>query len=194
MALKVQDRCVDLREITELLLADMGAVLQIFRSAAIECSSSEYRPGRIEDCVANLGLQVCLEALSSEGSTVGMTSNEVIKTWRHAKDVAENCRQLAMETAATANPDEAYLVGLLHELYSLPVILGWTAMSPSADEAAYLGLQMAEDWALPLCIQDYFSELASSDLGANWTHMVRKAHEMASMSSKNSTLLKIRTL
>ena len=66
MELKIRDRAVDLREISQLVLSDVGAVLQIMRLAGREDGSAENRPTRIEDCISGLGLQVCLEAMSRQ--------------------------------------------------------------------------------------------------------------------------------
>ena len=191
MELRTQERSVDLREISQLVLGDLGAALQIFRRAAQEYWFPEDRPTRIEDCISSLGLQSCLEALSSERSTSGTCSNDVIETWRHAKEVAECCKQLASEPAATVNPDEAYLVGLFHQIYSLPGILGWGASDSTSKAAALCGHRMAEDWSLPRCVLDYFSELQDPAHEQQWSRIVQRAHEMASSPLPNNTLIEI---
>ena len=191
MELKAQDRCVDLREISELILGDLGAVLQIYRRAAIEDSSTEDRPARIEDCISNLGLQSCLEALSSPRAAAGPRSQGVRDSWRHAREVADCCKQLATNPSAETNPNEAYLVGLFHQLYSLPFVLGWGPLDSDSHAAAVSGLRMAEDWSLPQCICDYFREINKPTHEQRWSTIVRKAHEMAGGSLSDDTFIGI---
>lgn len=191
MELKAQDRCVDLREISQLVLRDMGAVLRIFHRAAKENPSPEDRPARIEDCISNLGLQSCLEALSSDGAGSGICSSDLIETWQHAKEVAESCRQLASEPTATANPEEAHLVGLFHQLYSLPALFGWGALNSTPKAAALCGLRMAEDWSLPTCVLDYFREMENRAREQRWSRIVQSAHEMGCGSHSDETSVEI---
>lgn len=191
MELKVQERTVDLREVSELILGDLGAALQIFRRAALECSSAEERPARIEDCISNLGLQSCLDALSSERSASDACSSEVIEAWQHAKEVAECCKQIASEPDDAFNPDEAYLVGLFHNLYSLPVILGWGVLDSSSKATALHGLRLAEDWSLPYCVEDYFSELQDPAHEQRWSGIVQRAHKIVNGSFLKNSLVEI---
>lgn len=178
MELKAQEPCVDLREISNLVMEDIGAVLQIFRRVALEYPSAEDRPARIEDCISSLGLESCTEALSS--AIVPFASSEVIETWRHAKEIAVHCRQTSAELPGSTSPDEAYLAGLFHELPSLPLILGWAAPASESNAAAVIGLRMAEAWSLPQCVQEYFAEMQNPGYGHRWSQMVQRAHEMAS--------------
>jgi HD-like signal output (HDOD) protein len=191
MELKAQDRCVDLREISELILGDLGAVLQIYRRAVIEDSPAEDRPARIEDCISNLGLQSCLEAIFSERAASDARPRDVREAWRHAREVADCCKQLATNPAAEVDPTEAYLVGLFHQLYSLPFVLGWGPLDSDAQAAATSGLQMAEDWRLPPCVCAYFGEINKPTHEQRWSDIVRRAHEMASGSLSDDSFIGI---
>lgn len=187
LELKVHERCVDLGEVSQLLLRDMGAAMRIFHRAAEESPSPEDRPSRMEDCISSLGLQSCLEALSSKRACPGFCSIDFMETWRHAKEVAECCRQLVSQQATTANPEEAYLVGLFHQLYCLPSILGWGMLASTSEAAALHGLRMAEDWSLPRCVHDYFCEVYDPAQGQRWSKIVERAHEMTSGLSVDET-------
>lgn len=177
MELEAQETCPDLREISALVMGDLGAVMQIFRRAALEYSSREDRPTRIEDCISILGVQACVETLSR--ATMPFSSGEVIETWRHAKEIAELSRRISREIAVTAGPDEAYLVGLFHQLTSLPLIFGWGALGPDANAGAMTGLRMTEAWSLPRCVEEYFSEMQNPVNGQRWSTIVERSHEMA---------------
>jgi hypothetical protein len=63
--LEAQERSVDLKRVAELVLSDLGATLQILRLAGREHACAEFRPSRIEDCIVDLGVDVCLQALSA---------------------------------------------------------------------------------------------------------------------------------
>jgi hypothetical protein len=187
LELKAQERCVDLGEVSQLVLRDMGAALRIFHRAAEESPSAEDRPSRIEDCISSLGLQSCLEALSSKRAGRGCCSIDFLETWQHAKEVAESCRQLVSQQATTASPEEAYLVGLFHQLYCLPSILGWGMLASTSEAAALHGLRLAEDWSLPRCVHDYFCEIYDPAQEQRWSKIVERAHEMKSGLSADET-------
>jgi len=61
--LAVQESSVDLREISQLVLDDLGATLQILRLAGREYANSHDRPLRIEDCISALGVNACMQAV-----------------------------------------------------------------------------------------------------------------------------------
>lgn len=176
--LKARERSVDLREISQLVLGDLGASLQILRRAAVESMSCLDLPIRIEDCISDLGLQTCLDVLARRILSRGM-HQAAMETWRHSRRIAELCALEAMAMSSTVNQEEAYLVGLFHELGSLPRILGWDRLIMTMSDEEALGRRMAEDWRLPEFVTDYFRELSFKRGDSPWAKMVRDAHEHA---------------
>jgi hypothetical protein len=179
MELKIRDRAVDLTEISQLVLGDIGAVLQIMRLAGGEDVSADYRPTRIEDCISGLGLQACLEAMSRQTVKRRNRLPAMVETWSHARVIAENCKFLAEEDMLPANPDEAYLVGLLHAMGTLPEILEWDWTPSAFSDLDLVGLRMAEAWSLPGCVFEYFSDLRSNCKTNRWSGIVQRAHQLA---------------
>jgi HDOD domain-containing protein len=179
MELKIRDRAVDLTEISQLVLGDLGAVLQIMRLAGREDVSPDNRPTRIEDCISGLGLQTCLEAMSRQTVRRRNRLPAIVETWSHARVIAENCKFLAEEDLLPVNPDEAYLVGLLHGIGSVPQILGWDWTTPAFGGPDLVGLRMAEAWSLPGCIFEYFSDLRSNSKTNRWSGILQRAHQLA---------------
>ena len=59
LELAVRERVVDLSEVTQLVLGDLGAAIQIMRLAGREGLS-----GRMENCISGLGVQACLDAVA----------------------------------------------------------------------------------------------------------------------------------
>ena len=175
-------RSIDLNEISQLVLGDLGATIQIMRRVGQEYSSGEERPNRIEDCISTLGLQACIEAMSRRTVTRSMNKPAILEAWSHGRDVAERCRSLAAEMPRNTSPDEAYLTGLLHELGSLPVIFGWDPALGLSSDPDLEGMRLAEAWSLPLCVVDYFFEICNPKGTNRWAGIVQRAHEQLSLS------------
>jgi HD-like signal output (HDOD) protein len=179
MELKVRERVADLGEISRLVLSDLGATIQIMRLAGIENLYLENRLTRIEDCIADLGVHSCLEAMSRQTLKRSTRKPAVLETWLHARIIAENCRFLAEEEFPSVHPDEAYLVGLLHAIGTLPSILGWQRTAALFNNSDLVGLRMAQAWSLPECVVQYFSDLRLNPTPSVWTSLVGHAHAQA---------------
>jgi len=179
MELMVRERTVDLSGISQLVLGDLGAALQVLRRAGREDACADGLPARIEDCIAGLGLHACLEAMSRRTIRRSARHPEMIEAWTHARRVAENCRALAEENSFSMNPDDAYLVGLFHGIGSLPGVLGWDRTNQISGSPEVVGLRMAQAWALPRCIAEYFAPFRPLSSANLWREIVRQAHQEA---------------
>jgi hypothetical protein len=188
MDLGAQEKPVDLKEMTQVVLSDPGATIQILRLVGRERVFGEERPARIEDCISALGMQACVEAVSRRTVSRGKDKPAIMEAWSHAKQVAESCKLIAEESAGSFGPTEAYLTGLLHELGSLPAILGWEPLLAASSGPEVAGLKLAEGWFLPHCIVDYFSEPGNLKAGDGWAEIVQRAHEMSESFSGESPI------
>jgi HD-like signal output (HDOD) protein len=184
MDLGAQEQSVDLSEMTRVVLSDPGATIQILREAGREGSFGEERPSRIEDCISVLGVQACIEVVSRRTVSRATDKTAIMKTWSHAREIAEACRVMANEMLESVGPNEAYLTGLLHELGSLPAILGWQPAFAVSSDPVLAGLKIAEEWFLPQCVVDYFSELGKLKTTSVWTRIVQRAHEVTGSTSE----------
>jgi HD-like signal output (HDOD) protein len=171
----VRGRCVDLREMSRLVLDDLGATLQVFRLAGCEYGPWEMRPARIEDCISALGPDACLAAASAKVISVRSRRNAIVDMWDHSKEIAEHSRTVA-EEMGEVNPEEAYLVGLLHGIGSLPKILGSSMPVGPARDGSSEGLEMAIRWSLPDCVREYFGGGCETSHRTGWYEIVRRAH------------------
>jgi hypothetical protein len=176
MELMVRERTVDLGELSQLVLSDLGAAIQIMRLAGSEESLAEAHLARIEDCISGLGLEACLDAVSKQTLKRSARHPGMNAMWTHAREIAEICRTLAEESPLSANPEDAYLVGLFHAIGSLPVVLEWDRTIYLPDDRELAGLRMAQAWSLPPCVIDYFSELRPLSNGNRWRRLVERAH------------------
>lgn len=176
MELQLQQRSVDLREISQAVLADLGATIQILRLAGREYGSAEDRPERIADCICDLGVEACIEAVAS--GIVGRSARQraIQELWAHSREIAQHARLVAEEIPTIGiHSDQAYLAGLLHSIGVLPTVLGWTPGNVSGHRA-FSSLRMAERWALPGFIKDFFCEMCMPGYAPKWTRLMEEAH------------------
>jgi hypothetical protein len=183
LELAVRERVVDLSEVTQLVLGDLGAAIQIMRLARREGLS-----GRMENCISGLGVQACLDAVARRPIKRGTCDPAIAELWSHAKRTADNCKFLAEEAFLPVNPDHAYLVGLFHAVGALPSVLGWERTPQVAGNHDAVGLRMALAWSLPDCVVAYFSEIPSRSSVIRWKEMVRSAHQEANGSRTDSAV------
>jgi len=174
--LMLQEPCINLREMSQLVLSDLGATVQIMRLAGREYGYAEGRPVRIEDCIADLGLAECLEAVARKTLPRDDSAHDIAELWAHAREIAHQARMIAEDTV-DANPDEAYLAGLLHVIGLLPQLLGWR--KTGVTDGLLVGLVLSKRWCLPECVSECFREVPSSEYLTRIPAIVHKAHELA---------------
>ena len=182
--LVVQEPTVDLRAMSQLVLDDMGATLQILRLAGREYGSSPHTPRRIEDCISDLGVMTCRVAVSEQTASRHSRQAYIARTWAHAREIAQYARKIAIDLPRV-NPEEAYMVGLLHSLASLPAVLGWNNGRELETNDPLHGWQLAKQWSLPHPLLEYFSEMIIPGCETRWLQIVRAAHQRASRSLVN---------
>ncbi|MGA9669754.1 MAG: HDOD domain-containing protein [Terracidiphilus sp.] len=173
--LEAQERSVDLRAMSDLVLSDLGATLQILRLAGTEYWDSEFRPTRVEDCISDLGVQACLEAVSAATVARDSSYKAVAETWAHSRGIAYHSRQIA-EEMQEVNPDEAYMAGLLHAIGLLPTVLGWSTSNPATSDLALAGLKLARKWSLPPFLIKFLGEMHEVQSTSQLPQIVRQAH------------------
>lgn len=183
MELQIRKRAADLNEITRLILSDLGAALQIMRLASREYSHAESKARPVEEIVADIGLEACLEAMARRPARRSAEQPAVFETWAHSRKIAELCFEIAQSAPGSAHPADAYLVGLFHALGSLPGVLGWERGLPIAANPTLVGLRIAEAWAFPACVVEFFTERRKRQPSGHWVGMVDHAHKLAALSS-----------
>ena len=182
--LMIQEPCVDLREMSQLVLWDLGATLQILRLAGRESNTAGRRPARIEDCISDLGLEACVDAVSARTVARNCRREAIAAFWSYSREIAKHSK-LAGEELPAIDPEEAYLAGLLHGLGALPAILGWDFAESRSIEGPNAGFLLAKRWALPPCVVESQFELQLTGRETQWSGIVRAAHQRAYLSSMN---------
>jgi HD-like signal output (HDOD) protein len=156
----------------------------------------EERAGRVEDALAGIALSDCLEVISGQRGDrgAGLPELQVLAAaWDHARMVALRMRQAA-ELEDFPHPEQAYLVGLLHELGRLPAMLGWIAAAPSptclhaargprrrgerqdAAPGSQPGSLLAEEWRLPSFLVSALRDIEEASTRSPWARLVAAAH------------------
>jgi HD-like signal output (HDOD) protein len=178
MELQSSAESIDLTGFTEAVLSDVGATIRILCLAGEEYGDSEDRPLRIEDCIADLGVEACMRAALHGMRTGSEDHDDIIEMWGHSTEIARQCQILA-DTRFEINPSQAYLVGLLHDIGALPFVLGWNRDDLTGDYALS-ALKMAARWSFPAFLTDYFYEAYLPGKNRDWTDMIEAAHHAAS--------------
>jgi HD-like signal output (HDOD) protein len=76
------------------------------------------------------------------------------------------------------SPDRAYMAGMLHAIGSLPAVLEWGWSEASHDRAS-TGLKLAERWAFPSYLRDFFCEMMMPGYNPQWSEIIAEAHRLA---------------
>lgn len=178
--LKTQDHWIDLVNISHVLLRDLGATAHILHLAGRDYADAKFRPFRMEDCIADLGLEACIEAVSTKIIRQDPKNEAIAALWTHSREIAEHASAIA-EDMPGVDPAQAYLAGLMHAIDQLPSLLGWSG--PLAELAADRshGISLAEIWSLPSCVCELFSVPARTR--GPWSRIVRAAHARVGMQS-----------
>ncbi len=173
------ERSVDLRAASGIILNDLGATLEIFRRAGEECGA-EWNAGavasRLEDCLALLGTEAWMDAVCANAvERVAQSSaqlSELSMFWEHGRSLACACWLVAEHTEGMC-PNEAYLVGLLHEAARLPELLSWEMPLGLEEVARWTAQALATSWHLPEYLH---SVIAAPALPSRWNTLLRTAH------------------
>ena len=166
----------DLRMVSDLILSDFGATFQILRMVAGEYEFAAERPRRMVDCIASLEVESWLPALSARTFICGRQHAAMTAAWKHFRLVAQYSQLVAASTERIS-PEDAYLVGLLHGIETIPELMGWAAGNPGI-RGRYLFQEMES--ALPpfvLAALDSLNDLSTSSV---WKFVLTAAHDLAS--------------
>jgi HD-like signal output (HDOD) protein len=168
---------IDLTAVSEVILADAGATLQMLRLIGEEYRDETDRPTSIEGCIISLDANRWYDAVCAAG--ISQNNDAVLGEWQHVRRVARCAREIARGSYGFA-PEQAYTVGLLHNLGSFPKLLGWENGASSPVEQNAFGVMLAEYWNLPGYLLNAIREQQqASGSESRWTAILRHAHQMA---------------
>jgi HD-like signal output (HDOD) protein len=168
---------IDLTAVSEVILADAGASLQMLRLIGEEYRDEADRPTSIEECIISLDANRWYVAVCAAG--ISQNNDAVLVEWQRLRRVARCAREVARGTYGFA-PEQAYTVGLLHNLGSFPHLLGWQNSASSPVEQHALGVMLAEYWNLPAYLVEAIGEQQqAAENESQWAGILQLAHQMA---------------
>jgi HDOD domain len=169
---------VDLAAVSEVVLSDLGATLQILRTRSENWDQDEEQSCRVPARLVALGKDVILEAITPF-AVVGpdFPVGADFELWEHSRLVAECARAIAPGFQGV-DPEKAYLAGLLHEIGRLPEVLG-DCDRPRGESEVAVAEYLIREWALPRCVTGTLTPRAESASDtAEITKVVAIAHEL----------------
>jgi hypothetical protein len=169
----LHEPCIDLGMASELVLSDVGATIQVLRLVGREYEFATEHPCRMGDCIASLDSGAWFDAVSARTFPCDREHAAATSLWNHCRLVAQYA-QLVAESLDGISPEEAYLVGLLHEIGAIPKVLGWPPRGLGGkDSAAFLTS------SLPLFVLSAIRSMNDSCSSSVWKFVLTAAHELA---------------
>jgi hypothetical protein len=175
LELLLQEPSIDLDVASALILRDVGATLHILRLIGNDYVSEGNSPKRMYDCLASMEVNVWFRTISSHSIPTKHASIAISELWSHSRLIAHYARLIA-ESLGDIIPEDAYLVGLLHEAETIPMVLGWKMASINANTVCRPELM---EGSLPLFV---LAALRCVDRGrplSVWKLILSEAHLLA---------------
>ncbi len=136
---------LDLQAIVDIILADVGAALQVLRTSAPIRRIADRRTSHVETCVLHLGRTGLRRALSVLLPSAFEGCHDAAKPfWLRSQAAAELARMLG-KAYFHVSPNDAALAGLLHEIGRLPQLLGWRAKGIDLNNPMTVGSALAAE-------------------------------------------------
>jgi hypothetical protein len=171
----LHEPCIDLGMASELVLSDVGATIQILRLIGREYEFATEHPCRMGDCLASLDSGTWFDAISARTFACDRQHAAMTALWNHCRLVARYA-QLVAESLEGISPEEAYLVGLLHEIGAIPKVLRWPNDGLDDRESTSL---LAVEGSLPLFVLSAIQSMNGSRSSSAWKVILTSAHELA---------------
>lgn len=185
LELLLQEPSIDLRAVADLVLEDVGAVMQLLRVVGEEFPDPEDRPVRIEDCIASVATGTWFRAMTT--SQTRDRHQRMSALTMHSREIAEHAHAVA-ESLPGICAERAYMVGLLHEIAALPEVLGWQSDVETSMGRANCDFDLAEIWSIPKFVVEAIQGWNSGDRESLWTSVLFAAHQMAGLSEDREGL------
>jgi len=142
-------RAPEPQTVRDVVLSDLGAVLQLFRTSAAAASHADRDANRVLGLVARFGpRKLRLELASKDRPFASRTDLAIAALWQRARLTAEIARLLSLRFS-DIDPGQAYLSGLMHEVGRVPSVVSWPAEGMDLSDVAAIGRQLVHEWRLP---------------------------------------------
>jgi hypothetical protein len=171
----LQEPSIDLQMASELILSDVGATIQILRQIGNEYGADPECPTRMGDCIASLDANVWFSAISARTFASDRKHSATTAIWKHCRLVAQYA-QLVADSLNDISAEDAYMVGLLHGIASIPPVLGWSNGCRYSRSAEAL---FAIEGVLPPFVLAAMRSMNDSSPCSVWKFILTTAHELA---------------
>ena len=175
LELLLQRNALDLHATRELLCEDPGALLHLFAMVSAEYPDPTSQPARLEDCIASLSaerlLRTCAQAGSARREQAAFASFA-----RHGATIGRYA-QVVAESLGLGR-EQALLIGTLHELGSLPFVLGWSTPFAPEREAIRRCDDLARRYHLPHDLRTALDAVHRDLSGSVWVAVLAAAHDL----------------
>lgn len=168
----LQEPFVDLGRVSDLILSDVGATVQTLRLIAKEYDNPVERPSRMGECIASLDVDEWFGAISARTFVDDWEHSAATAAWKHCRLIAHYA-QLVSESIEEISPDDAYLVGLLHGVGTIPTALGWQFCDRDGQDVL-----LAMEESLPLFVLAALRGACDSPASPIWRFILTSAHKL----------------
>ena len=175
LELLLREPCLDLRMVSEIVLSDVGATIRILGLVGREGDLGAGQPRRMGECLASLDVGVWFNVISARTFASDREHSKMTAVWKHCRLVAQYA-QLVAESLEGISADEAYLVGLLHEIGAIATVLEWPKDCPGRRDPAAL---LAMERALPLFVLAAMRSVNDPYAPLTWRFILTAANELA---------------
>lgn len=175
LELLLQRSALDLRATSDLLCEDPGALLHVFAMVREELADGAEPPARLEDCIATLSAERLLRTLVQAGA-VRREHAGFAHFARHGALVGRYAQAVAESLGLSR--ERALLVGTLHELGSLPAVLGWPALHAPEHDAVLRCGDLCRRFGLPRELCAALDAVHRGCRDSVWVAIIGAAHEL----------------
>jgi hypothetical protein len=177
----ISEPFIDLGAVSSLILTDVGATLHILRLIGKESAYSLDTPRRMADCVASLDVKTWFTEISAHIFSSDREYAAASALWTHSLLVAQYS-QLVAESIENTSPEDAYLVGLLHEIKTFPKALGWPT---NQSITSFAGTMFTLEGSLPIFVLGALRSVNESGPSSSWKDILATAHDLAGEGPEN---------
>ncbi len=176
LQLALQGNVFDLAAAVDVVGRDPCAVLRLFALIAEEFPEAANRPQRLEDCLAGVG-RVELRHALSEPASDREEQRRAIPFAGASFTLAHYARTAAVSLGLGG--DQAFLVGLLHAIGSLPAVLGRTNPVFCTEASVQIATDLAAAYHLPPNLCRALAAVHRQEPGSIWVAVLAAAHDLA---------------
>ncbi len=166
----------DLAAVADVIGRDPCAVLRLFALVADEFPDPANRPQRLEDCLAGVDRAALWQALA-EPPSCREEQQRAIPFAGDSFTSAHYARTVALSLGLAG--DQAFLLGLLHAIGSLPAVLGRTKPVRRAEALAEEAAKIAAAYHLPPSLCRALVAVHRQEPGSVWVAVLAAAYDLA---------------